>query len=807
MAGLLRLAVIAPIAVLLLVTFQQAGTLQGPRGAEAAFSGDYNCDGSVNTRDVITVLAVSGGVQPLSSCSNAVSVDCDGDTDVTDALVLLHYLAATSVSLPAGCSDINTLIPGTSPQDAADQLLARITGGGSLPDVIEGVQEALARGGVPTGDGLGTTYTPAFEPTAASVAIPLEVLNLALEARGANSVFRMDAVQLGQMLSDFGWPFFTDSTPGQQIVAMLKEFVTGAQALPADPNSFTPLFLQAMGKIQDPPVDLSAGDAAPENVHFNLLELRLLVALFERQAVYSSQPVSALAAPAAGDPCTEAKKVLSGVLGPFGGQVDGILVDAAGPHFIEKALEKAGAASAVTIGQVLESLAVVSRLWKLIDFYSSVQVAVNRDGAHSQHKPLEDAGPEVRRFTATAGLSEEDWKAYQEANTGAGSEINQAVRDCMNSLGLNVLSDLGDIAKDAEHWSVDWTISNNDLNLRGDRTVIWDEADQFQPGERHGGNWRSGMVKESEFSSGAQFYIRVGTERQSDHVHPVVKTDDVVVCGAVFAAEPPDLQTLVKAATGPIGLIASIAELGAGWLQTINGPQACRTLTVTWHEPCALGQAPQPAAAGTSPASQAQPGESVSIEAITSLDQLPCQWTGTAHASTHYYASNEYGKDEVGSMDATFTFGNPQLDPISNSVGYKITSGSATWHASGTYSGCSFSKSGTVEMEGSLAVSDDGSGHLTYVGLGGSMSPRTDVSCGYAQGTLINTTTFFNTCLDGLHMHPWPLTSLDLSGSCIEDQPSVYHNEFSWHLSGISCAASAAVTPQAPVCGGAAAGP
>jgi hypothetical protein len=155
--GLLRLAVIAPIAILLLITFQQAGTLQGPRGAEAAFSGDFNCDGSVNTQDVIAVLAVSGGVQPLSSCANAVSVDCDGDTDVTDALVLLHYLAATSVSLPAECSDINSLIPGTSPQDAADQLSARITGGGSLMDVIEAVQESLARGGVSTGDANGTT--------------------------------------------------------------------------------------------------------------------------------------------------------------------------------------------------------------------------------------------------------------------------------------------------------------------------------------------------------------------------------------------------------------------------------------------------------------------------------------------------------------------------------------------------------------------------------------------------------------------------------------------------------------------------
>jgi len=143
---LIRFAVIAPLAILLLVVFQETGTLQGPRGADAAFSGDFNCDATVNTEDVIAVLAVSGGIQPLSSCANAVSVDCDSDTDVSDALLLLHYLSASSVSLPAGCSDINALIPGTSPQSAADQLSARIAGGGDHMDVVQAVQESLARG-------------------------------------------------------------------------------------------------------------------------------------------------------------------------------------------------------------------------------------------------------------------------------------------------------------------------------------------------------------------------------------------------------------------------------------------------------------------------------------------------------------------------------------------------------------------------------------------------------------------------------------------------------------------------------------
>jgi hypothetical protein len=780
------------LGVILSLLVVMPGALHGLPAAHAAFRGDFNCDGSVDTQDVITVLAVSSGVQPLSSCSNAVSVECDGDTDVTDALVLLHYLAATSVSLSAGCSDINTLIPGTSPQDAADQLLARITGGGSLPDVIDGVQEALARGGVPTGDGLGTTYTPAFEPSSPSVAIPLEELDLALEARGAGSVYRMDAVQLGQMLSDFGWPFFTDSTPGAQIVAMLQELVTGAQALPNDPNSFTPLFLQAMGKIQDPAVDLSAGDAAPENVHFNLLELRLLVAMFERQTVYPNQPASELVEPAADDPCTEAKAVLSGVAGPFAGTTTGLLTNEAGPTFIEQGLHKAGATShtAEKVGKALEALKIAAKIWKLIDFYSSTHVAVSIiDGSSHLHKPLDTAPDEKRTFDAVAGVSQEDWDAYQKANSDLGSEVSHAVRDCLNLIGLQVFSDLGDIVKDAEHWKVDWSISNNRDNSRGQKAITWDPGEQ-ESGTPNLGNWRSDMIKTSDHSYEGAFIVDIGTETAADHLgSPLVKIDDVYVCGAVFSAEPPEAQTFVDAVKGPLGLTVAIADLGAGWLRTVAEPESCRTLTVVWHEPCPLANAGQPADAG-----------SISIEALTSISQLPCTWTGTAHGKTHYYSGTLY--DEVGTIDETFTFGNPKVDENGDQVIYNIISGSATWQASGHYGSCTFSKSGTEKIQAAdlFIVSGGGSGQLTYVGSVHTDGQDVSIPCAYSDPFFIET--------EGIDIGFCPgsglVTGLDLSGSCIHDQPGE-HTEFSWNLSGISCSAAVEALPQG-TCGGAVSG-
>ena len=773
--------------------FQQAGP--GSRSADASFSGDFNCDATVNTRDVIAALAVSGGTQALSSCANAVSVDCDGDTDVTDALLLLRHLASTSVSLPAACSDINSLIPGTSPQSAADQLSARVAANGPLVDVVQAVQESLARGGVSTGDSTGTIYTPASEPTARSVAIPLEVLNLALDARGASS-YQMDGAQLGQMLADFGWPFLIDSTPGEQIVAMLQELVVGAQALPDDPNSFAPLFLQDMSQLRVPPVDLSTGNTTPESVHFNLLELRLLSAVFERQTVYPNNAALDLAVPAANEPCSDAQTVLNGAYGPFGGKVNGLLTSEAGPKFIEKALEKAGvkAGNIGKVGNALGALGIVSKIWKLLDFFASEHVDVKIiDGSNRLHKPLDTAADEERTFDATAGISQEDWDAYQQANANVGSETNHAVRDCLNQFGLNVFSDLGDIVKDAANWKIDWTISNNNDNSRHEKAITWDPGKQ-ESGRVQLGLWRSDTVKTSEYAYEAAFKVDVGTELASDHLgHPSVKIDDVHVCANVISAQPPELSTFVNAMKGILGLVDAIVDLGAGWIRDIAPPQACRILTVLWHESCAL--------AALSP----NAGSSVSIQAVNTIADLPCEWTGTAHGKTHHYINigNTSYYDEVGTIDGTFTFGNAKPYEQYNTVTYEVISGSATWHASGHVS-CSFSKGGTEQLQGGLTIGLGVSGHLEYGGVV-TTKGQDRITCGASDGEpIIETVDFSIGCSVG---GPWVLDSLDVSGSCNNDNPQFWHDEFSWHLSGISCGAAVlpnpddAATPEG-VCGG-----
>jgi hypothetical protein len=299
------------------------------------------------------------------------------------------------------------------------------------------------------------------------------------------------------------------------------------------------------------------------------------------------------------------------------------------------------------------------------------------------HKPLDTAADEKRTFDAVAGVSQEDWDAYQKANSDLGSEVSHAVRDCLNLIGLQVFSDLGDIVKDAEHWKVDWSISNNKDNSRHEKAITWDPGEQ-ESGVPHLGNWRSDMVKTSDHSYEAAFIVDIGTETAADHLgSPSVKIDDVYVCGAVFSAEVPELQTFVNAGKGPLGLTDAIVDLGAGWLRTVAGPESCRTLTVLWHEPCAAF-GPQSLATAAGDAS------ALAANGATTDPQLPCAYEGTASSTSVWDGLTWIAT----ASDLRFELKPPPPDsppggPLN--ARYDLVRGNVTVQASGTRDGCTLS--------------------------------------------------------------------------------------------------------------------
>lgn len=78
--------------------------------------GDVDCNGIIQPRDILPILAFAAGSAPQPACTNdptsgaSVDIDCSGAVDSADALPMLRALAALVAGLPEGCDPVGTLL-------------------------------------------------------------------------------------------------------------------------------------------------------------------------------------------------------------------------------------------------------------------------------------------------------------------------------------------------------------------------------------------------------------------------------------------------------------------------------------------------------------------------------------------------------------------------------------------------------------------------------------------------------------------------------------------------------------------------
>ena len=381
-----------------------------------------------------------------------------------------------------------------------------------------------------------------------------------------------------------------DYRAGEQLMHMLGEWVRAAAANPSDPRSFTPLFLAEMARLQDPPVDLAGpdyrrlarGPGAPVNLkgwprsqqlRLTVLEIQLMAAAFHR----GSQPARAWRMPSFGleaivtaqDPCSDFKKTL-GSLNSVLGEGAGIAASEGVGQGLERAVQ-AVTGQGEAFGTAMSALGMAAKIGKLLSFYNNNQITVSASPT-STHKPPE--GPALVDYTATAGLSEDDWKQVEEAMKGTDAKIDRAIRDCFNQLGLPTQPELSDLAKEAEDWLVEWRLTEGSpphayLSLKNNRFYL--------PG-------RLAMKLQRSGPYGASAKLVVDILPEAERTGKIVRTY-VTAQASLDAAGMPSLGTLINAAKGGFGLADALLELFIGWYQFMNMPKAYATVEVEYHCP------------------------------------------------------------------------------------------------------------------------------------------------------------------------------------------------------------------------------
>jgi hypothetical protein len=452
------------------------------------------------------------------------------------------------------------------------QLVNSITQLGTVSEVVDATKSALQAGGI----AFDQNDTKAKQPIASWYADSASAFNMANEARGRQVSGRFTVADLGQMWKDFDFPFQGTGTPGQQLLGFLRGWLEDAKAKPNDPNSFTPLFIEAMVAKQVPSVNLADPKVRPDDVRLSLLEIELLIAAFDRayQPVAGTQSLNLLPQDVGADNCTEFKALF----GKMGGKAIDKAVVYIRDFLSGKAIQAMGLSEAEvselggSAKSVLSSLGLALKLIKLVQLYARNDVLINVEGSVLVHKPHKGQARKLVPVTVKAGIPEQDWQNYQQ---NLGSSNQQTLYGCLKLLGIPEPLDLKEVAKNTDKWRAYWDlIKGSPKHAR-----IPSDVNNFDAP----GGFGMKMVSDSASTSKATLKVDINDEPELATIFdgPVEKAD-VTVKASMDTSEPPSPAMLVQLG-GLVGAIPTLVDLSAGWFKSALPPSNTITFQVEYH--------------------------------------------------------------------------------------------------------------------------------------------------------------------------------------------------------------------------------
>ncbi len=477
---------------------------------------------------------------------------------------------------------------------AASQAVSQIVGARLPEQAVNATAQVLVDGGVRVYGGKAKALA-ARAPAASWSIDRATVFNLAAEARDRAVSGRLTLADTAKMWADFGFPFGGSGTPGEQLLAFVREGVLEGRAQPASGRQFAPLFIAAMALRQDTPVDVADPATRPENVRLTLLEIELLHAHFDRAFVLS--PTASASAfdrkglaidgrrrtlAVSDGLCTEIQK--------FYGAVGSKALEAGVQYVQGQLTERSLAAIGMTpsevaqfgkYGKIFGALGSVLKFVKLAQIYAAGQATLTIEGPNPVRKP-EYRGP--RRLVpvkATAGVPDAAWQDYQKNN---GSEAYQSAKSCLGLLGAPLPLDLKDIAGQAANWRVSWELTSGSPK----HALIKTDVNVFNASFA-GNPFTMKLVQAGPSAAEATLKVDINEESQLATLFqgPIVTTK-VRVRARVQTAEPPSPEVLAGIVS-LAGTVASVVDLSVGWIQAMIPPTSSTTILVEYHdEPLSL---------------------------------------------------------------------------------------------------------------------------------------------------------------------------------------------------------------------------
>ena len=399
-----------------------------------------------------------------------------------------------------------------------------------------------------------------------------------------------------------------DYDAGKTLLRLLDTWVREAARHPDDPQSFTPLFLAEMARLQaapfdllgsryvrpgrgaDLPVDLRGGPRS-DDYRMTLLEMQLFLAAFQR-----GQPPAPTAARATPVPSRIATGIADFLLPPahatslsacddlkriMGGDSPGEA------SAVGWALNESGNTAYQALGKMygiseaaLSRLSQASKLVRVVVQYANTEARVRAEQG-MVHKPSgggDGHGTRFAWFTASAGVDPEDLADYDDTFAGEEARAGEIINRCFGSLELPSLQSMKEIADAAENWRVQWEIrplfpAHMDIPMRDPDNAFINTASA-----------RREMQLQRASPAHAEARLKAGVAPEQ-----AVRGDTAVahhtVVAKVVDTGAPGAGELVNAIKGIFGMGMSdvVVDLAAGWMKHILVPRATALQAIEYH--------------------------------------------------------------------------------------------------------------------------------------------------------------------------------------------------------------------------------
>lgn len=437
---------------------------------------------------------------------------------------------------------------------------------------------------------------PSAGPVSPVLVLEPELVQFAEEARRRETQAHLTLADLAHLLGDMRWPWRDDQPADEQLRQIVRAWVRDAQQNPADPRNFTPLFLAGMGRQQRPAVDIGSEEWSASAMRLSYLEAQMILGEFagryepRARGTASRQPAAGFARLASHVPGADSPAMFAFAAAAGGGVCDGAqewfgqnvgteLLATGGQWGVSQGIERGvtsvlGETAGKVAGPVLDAVGQTLKIVKMAQLYSAGQVGLTIESKTPVHRP-KPRGDGRLVVIGRAGISEEDYKKYQEALQK--SSLTTDVRNCLQTLGLPAWGEAGDIAADADKWLVRWDVTKG---APPHVEFIKNENDW-----EYFGQFAMRLKRVSPTTSEAKLTLRVAPEKADGHPGPLRK-GTAVVKAAVDVSPPPGLNLLTDVAIGNVlGLVKALVELGVGWIAELMPLKEYVAVPIEYHEP------------------------------------------------------------------------------------------------------------------------------------------------------------------------------------------------------------------------------